>query len=96
MTTKSLNEQLDKIDQEMATLDDRRSALIHRMSNPPSQTRGASNILRFPTHIKVTKYSKNLLKPNPWKRIETMPTALALPKSRRICGCKGTHLIPNP
>lgn len=66
MTTKNLNEQLDRIDQAMANLDDRRSALIHRISNSASRNHNSSKVIEFPTRITVRRYAKNPGKPNPW------------------------------
>ena len=66
MTTKNLNEQLDEIDQEMATLDDRRTALIRRISNSTLRRRDSSKILESPGRVTVRRYAKNPGRPNPW------------------------------
>jgi hypothetical protein len=55
MTVKSLSEQVREIDQAMCELDDRRSALVHRMSISPAGGRGACNILQFPSSVLVRR-----------------------------------------
>jgi hypothetical protein len=53
MTIKSLAEELEIIDQTMAELDDRRTAIINQMANSSEPHDLPSNVLRFPARVTV-------------------------------------------
>ena len=53
MIDKSLTEELEIIDQTMAELDDRRSAIINRMADSSDHQDPPSNVIQFPTRVKV-------------------------------------------
>jgi hypothetical protein len=49
----NLHEELSKIDQELAQLEERRSQIINRMSGLDTPKGGPSNVIHFPTCITV-------------------------------------------
>jgi hypothetical protein len=55
MTTRSLTEELEIIDQTMAELDDRRAEIVRRIVDAPERNDLPSNVLRFPDRVSVKR-----------------------------------------
>lgn len=55
MIAKSLTEQIEEIDRQMATLDDQRCALIYRLSNSLSRNQASPKVLHFPNRVSVRR-----------------------------------------
>jgi hypothetical protein len=54
MSNRKLHQELKKIDEALAVLEERRTNIINRLSSPASLSRIAAKILNFPNKITVT------------------------------------------
>lgn len=55
MNNRELNAAIEKIDRAMTLLDDRRSALVHRLVGASSRDPAAPKILHFPSRVRVRR-----------------------------------------
>ena len=55
MSRRTLQQELDKIDTQLSELEDRRTALIHRLESSGVRKSELTNIIKFPRTVGVTE-----------------------------------------